>query len=153
MRSEAIAGLLPANYQRVLTPGGVLSALLEVMHGMHEASEARLETVEDLFHPYRCPERMVPFLARWVAVDHLGARRDLVARGSALAQSRGTAAGLREAIQLATGLTEVVIEEPADRPFHVIVRIPAGCGLADQIRQLIEMEKPAATSYELGELP
>ncbi len=152
MRSDAIAGLLPAAYQRVLHPGGVLAALLDVMQGMHEASEARLDTVEDLFHPYRCPERMVPFLARWVAVDHLGARRDLVARGSALAQSRGTAAGLREAIQLATGLSEIEIEEPGDRPFHLIVRIPADCGLEDQVRQLVEMEKPAATSYELGEL-
>lgn len=152
MRREAIATLLPAVYQRAMHPSGVMAALLEVMEGQHEASEALLETVEDLFHPYRCPDRMVPFLARWVAVDHLGARRDLVARGSALAQSRGTAAGLREAIQLAIGLTEVVIEEPPERPFHMIVRVPAGFDRPDHLRQIVELEKPAATTYEIGVL-
>jgi phage tail-like protein len=152
MRREAIATLLPAVYQRSVHPCGVLAALLDVMESQHEASEALLDTVEDLFHPYRCPDRMVPFLARWVAVDHLGARRDLVARGSALAQSRGTAAGLREAIQLAIALTEVVIEEPPERPFHMIIKVPSGFDQADRLRQIVELEKPAATTYEIGVL-
>ncbi|GIH02131.1 hypothetical protein Rhe02_01980 [Rhizocola hellebori] len=152
MRSEAIATLLPAAYQRAIHPSGVLAALLDVMESQHEASETLLETVEDLFHPYRCPDRMVAFLARWVAVDHLGANRDLVARGSALAQSRGTAAGLREAIQLATGLAEVAIEERADRPFHLIVRVPDGFDRVEHLRQIVELEKPAATTYEIGVL-
>ena len=152
MRRDAIAALLPAAYQRVLHPSGVLAALLAVMESLHEASEAQLDHVEDLFHPYRCPEQMVAFLARWVAVDHLGAGRDLVARGSALAQSRGTRAGLREAIQLATGVSEVEIEEPGGQPFHLIVRIPAACEHAEQIRQIVELEKPAATTYEIGAL-
>src|SRR5687768_9867082 len=100
MRPDVIAGMLPAAYQRALHPSGVLSALLGVMEVLHEASEHQLDHVEDLFHPYRCPERMVPFLARWVSVDHLGSRRDLVANGTALAQSRGTRPGLRDAISI-----------------------------------------------------
>ncbi|MBB5872960.1 phage tail-like protein [Allocatelliglobosispora scoriae] len=155
MRRDAIAGMLPAAYQRAMHPSGVLFALLDVMEGLHEASEARLDTVEDLFHPYRTPERMLPFLARWVAVDHLGSGRDLVARGTALAQSRGTGPGLRAAISIATGLSpaEIGIEEPADRPFHLIVRIPAGSELTERVRHIVELEKPAATTFEMGTLP
>lgn len=152
MRRDTIAGLLPAAYQRVLHPSGVLDALLSVMEGLHEASEARLDAVEDLFHPYRCPNRMVPFLTRWVAADHLGARRDVAARGAALAQARGTSAGLRDAIHTATGLSEVEIEEPAGRPFHLVIRIPAGCGQLERVKHIVELEKPAATTYEMGVL-
>ncbi|MFC7243142.1 phage tail protein [Catellatospora aurea] len=153
MRRDAIAALLPAAYQRAMHPTGVLWALLDVMEGLHESGEARLSTVEDLFHPYRCPPQLVPFLARWVAVDHLGHGRDLVAHGTALAQSRGTREGLRAAVTLATGLTAIEIEESADRPFHLIVRIPAGSDLLERVRHIVELDKPAATTFEMGELP
>lgn len=150
MRREHIAGLLPAAYQRsLLRPGGVLGALLDVMEGLHERSEQQLAAVEDLFHPYRCPDRMVGFLIRWVAADHLGARRDVVSRGAAIAQIRGTAMGLAEAIRVATGLSEVEVEEPADRPFHLIVRVRDQFEL---VRHIVELEKPAATTFEIGEL-
>lgn len=152
MRRDDIAALLPAAYQRARHPSGVLDALLGVMESLHEASEARLDTVEDLFHPYRCPDRLVGFLARWVAADHLGADRDVVARGTALAQTRGTAAGLRDAIRTATGLSEVEIDEPQDRPFHLIIRLPRGTDQAERIRHLVELEKPAATTFEIGEI-
>ncbi|GHJ42767.1 hypothetical protein Cs7R123_01090 [Catellatospora sp. TT07R-123] len=153
MRSDAIAGMLPAAYQRSMHPSGVLWALLGVMEGLHESSEARLGSVEDLFHPYRSPDRLVPFLARWVSVDHLGTGRDLVAAGAALAQWRGTREGLKAAVVIATGLTEIEIEEAEDRPFHLIVRIPAGCVLAEQVRRIVELDKPAATTFEMGVLP
>ncbi|MEV0458700.1 phage tail protein [Catellatospora methionotrophica] len=153
MRRDAIATMLPAAYQRAMHPSGVLWALLDVMEALHEAAEDRLDTVEDLFHPYRTPDRLVPFLARWVAVDHLGSGRDLVARGTALAQSRGTREGLRQAVTLATGLTEIEIEEPADRPFHLIVRIPVGSDLTERVRHIVELDKPAATTFEMGTLP
>jgi hypothetical protein len=97
---------------------------------------------------------MVAFLARWVAVDHLGTGRDLVARGTALAQSRGTRAGLTEAITIATSLSpaQVVVDEPADRPFHLIVRVPAGHPDTERVRHIVELEKPAATTFEMGTL-
>jgi phage tail-like protein len=148
MRSNDIALLLPAAYQRAMHPSGPLAALLEVMEDLHAASEDRLSYVEDLFHPYRCPERMLAFLARWVSVDHLGSRRDLVRGGAALAQSRGTLAGLRQAIQLSTGVSDVDIEEAG--PFHIVVRLPAGCAQVEKIRHLVELEKPAATTFEIG---
>lgn len=151
MRSEEIALLLPAAYQRAFHPGGPLAALLAVMEDLHEASEEQLSHVEDLFHPYRCPERMLAFLARWVAVDHLGSRRDLIKGGAGLAQSRGTLTGLRQAIRLSTGLSDVDIEESG--PFHIVIRLPAGCTQVEKIRHLVELEKPAATTFEIGVQP
>jgi phage tail-like protein len=147
MRSDNIVQLLPAAYQRVFHPGGPLAALLGVMEDLHAASEEQLSHVEDLFHPYRSPDRLLPFLARWVAVDHLGSRRDLIRGGAALAQSRGTLAGLREAIRLSTGESDVDIEEAG--AFHLIVRLPAGCAQVEKIRHLVELEKPAATTFEI----
>jgi phage tail-like protein len=148
MRSEDITLLLPAAYQRAYHPSGPLAALLEVMEDLHAASEEQLSHVEDLFHPYRCPERLLPFLAQWVAIDHLGYRRDLVRGGAGLAQSRGTLAGLRQAIQLSTGISDVDIEEAG--PFHIVIRLPAGCAQVEKIRHLVELEKPAATTFEIG---
>jgi phage tail-like protein len=152
MEADAIGRLLPAAYQRSLPESPVLRAMLDVMAGLHERSEAQLDKVEDLFHPYRCPEFLLPFLARWVSVDHLGFRRDLIARGAALAQSRGTRLGLAEALRLATGLSEVEIEEPPSRPFHFIVRVPADYPHMALLSHLVELEKPAATTFEMGTL-
>lgn len=153
MRAEEIARLLPAVYQRSLPQSPVLQALLDVMADLHERTEAQLSAVEDLFHPYRCPEYLVPFLGRWVSADHLGAQRDLVARGAALAQTRGTRNGLQEALRLATGVSELDIEEPPGRSFHFVVRIPADYPHVPRLMHLIELEKPAATTYEIGTLP
>lgn len=159
MRRAAIQRLLPQVYQDAAERGGVLGALLDVMEVMHAPSERCLAAVEELFDPYRCPPALVPFLAGWVAVADgdevrtampLGRLRNLVAEGAALAQRRGTAAGIRAAVEIATGVTGVVIEEPEDRPFHIVVRIPAAAA-ADLplVRQIVEMEKPAAVTCEV----
>ena len=178
MRAPAIESLLPAAYQRAAAPGGVLAALLDVMEELHAPSEALLGSVEDLFHPYRAPQRMIAFLAGWVAVEHLGTHRpatvgadeagagavqllvepgrlrDLVARAVHLAQWRGTAYGLRTTIETATGMTGCVIDEPADRPFHLVVRLPATAALFEPlVRRITEAEKPAATTYDVVVAP
>jgi phage tail-like protein len=167
MRHQAIERLLPAAYQRADAPGSVLSALLDVMEAMHAPDEAVLDTVDDLFSAYRTLEPFVPFLARWLALDHLlprprpgkadarlpipvGRLRDLVAEGAALAQWRGTPEGMRRTLEVATGATGFAIDEPPDRPYHFVVRVPPAA--ADQlamIRRIVEAEKPAATTAEV----
>ena len=71
-----------------------------------------------------------PFLARWVAMDHLvasprpdaplplpvGRLRDLVANAALLARWRGTPYGMRRALELATGLPGFAIDEPTSSP-------------------------------------
>ncbi|MGY0007557.1 phage tail protein [Micromonospora sp. I033] len=164
MRRAAIERLLPAAYQRAAGPGSVLGALLDVMEALHAPDEAVLADVDALFAPYRTPEGFVAYLTRWVAMDHvvaaprsdaplplpLGRLRDLVAHGALLARWRGTPYGMRTALELATGVTGFVLDEPADRPFHVVVRVPPEA--ADRlalVTRIVEAEKPAAVTVEV----
>ncbi|GAB3936461.1 phage tail protein [Micromonospora vulcania] len=164
MRRSAIERLLPAAYQRACVPGSVLWALLEVMEELHAPDEAILAEVDALFDPYRAPDRLVAQLTRWVAMDHVvasprpdaplplpvGRLRDLVANAALLARWRGTPYGMRRALELATGLSGFAIDEPADRPFHVVVRLPAvAAGQLAVITRIVEAEKPASATVEI----
>lgn len=166
MRQAHIERLLPASFQRATTPGSVLSTLLGVMETMHAPSEATLSSVEDLVAPYRAPDVLVPFLMSWVAWDHvvavggtardpsssvpIGRMRDLVANGAALAAGRGTATGMCRLLSTLTGAEGFVVDEPADRPFHLVVRIPPDAAdQIDLIRRVVTTEKPAATTCEV----
>ncbi|MFG1882660.1 phage tail protein [Micromonospora sp. NPDC049102] len=164
MRRSAIERLLPAAYQRACVPGSVLWALLDVMEGLHAPDEAILAEVDALFDPYRAPDDMVVRLTRWVAMDHVvashrpdaplplpvGRLRDLVAHGALLARWRGTPYGMRRALEVATGVSGFAIDEPDERPFHIVVRVPAVA--ADHlavITRIVEAEKPAAVTAEV----
>ncbi|MGB2567165.1 phage tail protein [Micromonospora citrea] len=171
MRRAAIERLLPAAYQRAAVDGSVLAALLEVMEALHAPDEAVLADVDALFAAYRTPDGLVAYLTRWVAMDHVlapprpdaplplpvGRLRDLVAHGAHLARWRGTPYGMRTALELATGVTGFVLDEPADRPFHLVVRVPpAAAGLLAAVTRIVEAEKPAAVTVEvlpLGDVP
>ena len=160
MQRQLIERLLPPIYQRTAAPPGVLAALLAAMETMHAPTEVVLSDVDDLFTAYRSPDRMVPFLLSWVALDYvlgagagpgipLGRLRNLVSVGATVAQRRGTAAGLTAVIGAIAGIA-VTVEEPPDRPFHIVVRVPGDA--ADRlplIRRVVEAEKPAATSAEV----
>ena len=159
MRRADIERLLPAVYQHAAGPGGVLFALLDVMEGMHAPVEARLGAVEDLFAPYRTPDAFLPYLLGWLAIDHVGRslppgrQRDLAARAGDLARVRGTAAGLCALLETLTGVAGFAVEEPADRPFHIVVRIPeAAREQSYLVRLAVEAEKPAAVTAELADL-
>ncbi|WP_027345349.1 phage tail protein [Hamadaea tsunoensis] len=166
MRRAAIERLLPAAYQRAATPGSVLGALIDAMEALQEPDERILANIDDLFSAYRAPDGFVAYLTQWVALDYMvntgvnssetrlplpiGRVRDLVAEGARLAQWRGTPTGMRRALALATGLSGYVVDEPADRPFHLVVRVPPGG--ADRlalITRVVEAEKPAATTFEV----
>ncbi|MEU7873025.1 phage tail protein [Dactylosporangium sp. NPDC049140] len=156
MRRTEIERLLPAVYQRA-AGGGALAALLDVMEGMHEPVERRLAAVEDLVAPYRAPDAFLPYLLSWLAMDHLGRslppgrRRDLAARAGELARARGTAAGLCALLGTVTGVGGFAVDEPADRPFHIVVRVPEAA--RDQlplIRMAVALEKPAAVTVDIA---
>jgi len=158
MRSDRIARLLPSAYQRAATPDSVLCGLLDAMEELHAPSEAVLASVDTLPAPYRAPAALLPFLTRWVALDHLGITgavpagrlRDLVACGAYLARWRGTATGLRALLETATGVSGFAVEETAQRPFHIVVRVPAtAADRLDLVRRLVALEKPAATTCDV----
>jgi phage tail-like protein len=165
MRRSHIERLLPANFQRAATPGSVLSALLAVMETLHAPTEATLAAVDDLAAPYRTPDVLVPFLVRWVGWDHVtapdgpgsassavpvGRLRDLVAKGAELAARRGTATGLCDLLSTVCGVAGFAVDEPVERPFHIVVRVPPEA--RDQlplIRRVVQVEKPAAATCEV----
>jgi phage tail-like protein len=162
MRRSAIERLLPTAYQQAAGPGTVLTALLDVMEQVHTPSEQRLADVAELFSPYRTPDEFVRFLAGWVAVDHVagppgtevsppvGRLRDLVAEGAGLAQWRGTAAGLKAMVEIVTGVPGFAVEESPERPFHVVVRVPAAARpQLPLIERVVEVERPAAVTFEV----
>jgi phage tail-like protein len=163
MRRAAIERLLPLAYQRASVEGSVLAALLDVMDTLHAPDEQILEHIDDLYTAYRSPDTLVPFLARWIAMDHVlsrpgsaaptmpsGRLRDLVAEGAALAQWRGTPYGMSRLLRIVTAITGIVVDEPPDRPFHLRVRVPATASdhLA-LVTRLVRAEKPAATTCEV----
>lgn len=164
MRRPAIERLLPAAYQRAAELPGLLPTLLDIMAAMHQPSEDVLAAVDDLFTPYRSPDGLVAFLLGWIAFDHVLPRdrdgqlsgqpppparlRNLLAVGADLARRRGTAAGLRGVIETVTGVP-VLVEEPPDRPFHVVVRVPAAAPMLALVTRLVEAEKPASTTFEV----
>lgn len=162
MRREHIERLLPAGFQRAAVPGSVLTALLAVMQRLHEPSEALLERVEDLAAPYRAPDALLPYLTAWVAWDHVGVApdgtaalpagrmRDLVAGAAALAAARGTADGLCHLLATVCGVAGFRIDEPPERAFHFVVRVPPAAERhLDLIRRVVAAEKPAATTCEV----
>jgi phage tail-like protein len=166
MRREAIERLLPVAFARAAGPGSVLGALLDVMETLHAPDEAVLGTIDELFDAYRSPDAFVGFLAGWMALEHLlvpgdsgqpgrlpvpvGRMRDVLAEGAALASWRGTPHGLRLLLETITGAPGFVIEEPADRPFHVLVHVPAGAaGQLDLIARVVDGAKPAATTCDI----
>ncbi|MET7467972.1 phage tail protein [Micromonospora sp. NPDC005686] len=168
MRRAAIERLLPAAYQRAAGPGSVLGALLDVMEALHAPDEAVLADVDALFAPYRTPDGFVAYLTRWVAMDHVvaapradaplplpvGRLRDLVAHGALLARWRGTPYGMRTALELATGVTGFVLDEPPERPFHLVVRVPpAAADRLALVTRIVEAEKPAAVTVEVVATP
>ena len=175
MHRDAIERLLPTVYQLSARPGTPLDAALHVMSELHEPDERLLAVIEQVFDPYRTPEAFVPWLTRWVGLDWLvadqpgdldadpdgvdpstftpgvGRLRDVVAAGYAMAQWRGTDVGLRLLLTAATGAAGFVIDEPAERPFHLVVRAPAEASPhAAVVRRIVERMKPAATTAEVG---
>jgi len=163
MQRAAIERLLPAAYQRASTTGSVLGALIDVMAALHEPDEQLLSEVDELFAPYRTRDAFAAYLTRWVALDQViatpsgaplplrpGDLRNLVALGAHLAQWRGTPYGMCRALQIATGVGGFAVDEPADRPFHLVVRVPpAAADRLTLINRLVAVEKPAATTFEV----
>lgn len=177
MRKKSIERLLPTAYQRAAVPDSVLSALLDVMEHLHAPDEEILADVDALFAAYTARQDFLPFLASWVTLDYLvgvpGSRaairaggipradgrlllpaarvRDLIDNAAELARVRGTPGGLVRFLTLATGHQGFGVREPADRPFHFVVEVPAAARrFTGVIRHIVEHEKPAAATFSLA---
>ena len=178
MKREAIAHLLPEVFQRAILPETPLSAILDVMEGLHAPSEEILKGLSATFDPRRTPDRFVPFLAGWVDLDWLfepflderrtsasaplqvstgiGHLRELIAAATILGHRSGTAGGLLLFLQAVTGERNFQIEESVPgpdgvvKPFHIRIRAPESTQPHRAlIQRIIEFEKPVYVTYEL----
>lgn len=166
MRSPAIKRLLPAAFQDAADEGTVLAALLDAMEVLQAPDEELIGNFDAQFTPYTARDDFLAFLARWVTLDYLvGVRRpdatdtvlvpptqmrNLIASAATLAQLRGTAAGLRRFLEVATGVAGFEIIETPDQPFHFSVRIPADASAyAGVVQHIVNHEKPAAMTADL----
>ena len=174
MKQTEIERLLPAIFQRTLTPGSPLAGLLDVMAQLHEPSEAVLAQFDAFLDPYQAAPAFVPFIASWLDLERFftqqpekldattaerlfasgsGRLRELTADAAFLSKWRGTAKGLNRFLETATGMTGFVVEEHSEgqiRPFHIHIQAPeAALIYRPLIERIIELEKPAYVTYEL----
>jgi phage tail-like protein len=167
MHAERIARLLPEVYQRTIVSGTPIATLIDVMAELHAPVEDVLAHLPDYFDPQLTPDRFVPFLARWVDLSRwldesggfdsgVGRLRQVVAAAAHLSRLRGTAEGLRDALEWATGVSGVRIDEQTldaagrPRPFHVVVTLPAGAAVHRLlVERIVEQEKPAHVTADV----
>lgn len=169
MKRADIERLLPGNVRPAVIAGTPLAAVLDVMEQMHAPCEDALARLDRYFDCRRTPVRFVPYLARWVDLGPLldrllqgpgigrdfptgtGRLRELVALASFFSRWRGTRRGLVAFLETATGARGFqVIEQPGGRPFHLRIVAPAGTEASQAlIEHIVELEKPAYTTYEL----
>ncbi|MGC5173158.1 phage tail protein [Microbacterium sp. DT81.1] len=168
MQAERIAKLLPEIYQRTIVAGTPIATLLDVMAQLQDPVEEVLAQLPDYFDPQRTPDRFVPFLARWVDLARwldetsegfdsgVGRLRQVVAAAAHLSRLRGTAQGLREALELATGVSGVRIDEEVTdaagriRPFHVVITLPKEAAVHQVlVKRIVQQEKPAHVTAEV----
>jgi hypothetical protein len=174
MEPEVIERLLPTVYQLATRPGSPLDAAVRVMSDLHAPDEALLAAIERVFDPYRAPDPFVFWLTKWLGLEWLvadapdevdgpdpegvtptfspgvGRLREVLAAGHALAQWRGTEIGLRLFLTAATGELGFTVAQPEDRPFHLVVHVPAGAvEHIAVVRRIVDHWKPAATTAEL----
>lgn len=108
------------------------------------------------FDPRTCPAPFLPWLASWLGLTFNphwpeARRRRLLAQAMDLYRWRGTHYGLIRMIEVCTGLTPVIIENPLE-PFVFRVRITGiSKGVVDKelIEELIRTHKPAHAGYIL----
>lgn len=108
------------------------------------------------FDPGTCPEPLLPWLAGWFDLK-TGAhwpearKRDLVEQVADLYRYRGTTYGLTKMIEIWTGCTPEISEDP-NQPFvfHMRLKAPRG-GQVDRalVEDLLNTHKPATAGFVL----
>jgi hypothetical protein len=169
MDRTLIPRFLPENYRSAAArPGSPMTGLLAAMEALHGPAERILDSLPIYVSPWGAPDEFVLLQASWLGLDRYfdwsgdrpgagvprfragpGRLRHFVAEAAALNRERGTPATLLRILELATGLAGFAIEE-GSRPFHLIVRAPAGAvALSDLIERIVEGERPTHTTFEI----
>jgi phage tail-like protein len=161
VKSDEIAGLLPAVFRTVLQNDATLQTILDTMAAMLDPVEVRLAGLDEIFDAIRTDDAFLPMLAQWVDLSWLlsgdnlsvdpGRLRMLIEESHTLSQERGTADGLVRFLEMATGVAGFAVDDAAQTgtPFHLRVRVPASAAAqANLIARIVDAQKPAYTTWE-----
>ena len=154
--AQRLLSHLPAIYREDELIGRFLRAFEQVLTELEQS----IEDIDRHLDPARAPDEFLPWLSTWVAFTlraHLEPTElsDFLASVVPLYRRRGTRQNLQDLLRIFTK-GEPTVEESATQAnhFHVTVRLPTGSPEQHQrqgviARALIELEKPAHTSYDM----
>jgi phage tail-like protein len=133
-----------------------LGRYLQIFETVWEPLEWRTDHIQLYFNPHTTPAPMIDWLAGWLDLainEHWPEvrRRRLLAEATDLYRWRGTRYGMTRMIEVCTGMTPEVSDEP-NTPFvfRVKLRIPADSGIdASLVEDLVRSHKPAHAGYVL----
>lgn len=133
-----------------------LGRFLQIFESIWEPLEQREDHIDMYFSPRTCPVSFISWLASWLHIalnPHWPEtrRRALIAEAMELYRWRGTKYGLTRLLEVCTGGTLDVQDDPSQPfVFHVIVTLPAESGVRRElVEELIETHKPAHAGYVL----
>jgi phage tail-like protein len=133
-----------------------LGRFLLIFETLWEPLEQRQDFIELYFNPRTCPEHMLGWLASWLDLslpEHWpeARRRRILAEAIDLRRWKGTRYGLARLIELCTGVSPEILEEP-DAPFvfRIHMRATANTVLdTELVETLVRQHKPAHVGYIL----
>jgi phage tail-like protein len=161
---------LPGVYQQYEMPMQLASVFDECLAPLLWT----LDNGSAYFDPMTAPEDFVPWLASWVSLTldetwSLAQQRTLIARATRLYRWRGTARGIREQVEVLTGVTPEIIDSggvsssttpgsplPGEPNPHVTIRLRVpdpGTIDAAHLDAVIAACKPAHVAHHLEVLP
>jgi phage tail-like protein len=151
-RTSAYLRHLPIIFQ----DNDFLGRYLLLFESIWEPLERRQDHVESYFDPATCPASFLPWLAGWLdpSLDTQWPEarlRALLGEAVELYRWRGTRYGLARTIELCTGLTPIILDDPATPfVFHVRLVVPEGTDVdRRRLEGLIQAQKPAHAGYVL----
>jgi len=163
---------LPAIYSQSEFMGRFLLIFEDILGPI----EGVLDNISSYLDPGLAPPEQLPWLASWVnlVLDEtwpLERRRELVSSAVKLFQRRGTVRGLREYLKIYAGVEPEIYEdfgsmaldersqlgwntvlgESSPYTFTVVLKLTSqGSTDLDQVRAILDSEKPAHTDYRLN---
>lgn len=154
--ADGVASVYLESLPVIYADNDFLGRFLLLFQNVWEPLEQRQDHIEMYFDPRTCPASFLPWLASWLDLSFNQhwpetRRRRLLAEAIDLYRWRGTRYGLVRMIEVCTGVTPEVTDNPAQPfVFDVKITLPKD-GEIDKnlIDELIQAHKPAHAGYRL----
>lgn len=154
--ADGVASVYLESLPVIYADNDFLGRFLLLFQNVWEPLEQRQDHIEMYFDPRTCPATFLPWLASWLDLSFNQhwpetRRRRLLAEAIDLYRWRGTRYGLVRMIEVCTGVTPEVTDNPAQPfVFDVKITLPKD-GEIDKnlIDELIQAHKPAHAGYRL----